>query len=456
MTLCGGLQNHPVRNAANIRGSLIVNRSRGAITPEQAHFAKRDVDASRRRSTSARRLSTSIFGAWLLASSAIAWASGGNPNPTVATFQPAAVTLTTAVGSTSSVTVSLFDSNSPPLSVSTITLSGPQSADYRLSGTCGAGTVVNRSVGPCSIIVNFTPGALGTRAATISATFGNAPAISVALNGQGIAPTPTTPRLHLDNVPASGIADFGPQPIGNDPTGVIPLPVLLMFMSDTGGANLIYTVQLIGTNSADFGFGPARNFNGGFCELITILNPQNVPCQLAVHFTPTALGTRTAIMRITSNDPTQPVFDLPLTGVGTPAIAAPAPPPPMGFTDITGLWGVATEPGWALSIYHHALAILGPSATDAVIAFWETYDTTGQAVWFELKDGRWSDQFTYTGNVHRFTGSPFTGPYVQSQLVDTIVGTATLHFTDGNTGTLNFSINGFTGVKSITRNPFAF
>jgi hypothetical protein len=189
-----------------------------------------------------------------------------------------------------------------------------------------------------------------------------------------------------------------------------------------------------------------------------VIGKVNVPCFLPVSFFPTALGTRTATLRIVTNDPTQATIDIQLTGVGTPALPAPPLPPPSSFTDVSGLWGNPAEPGWALGISHHKFSpATNVLPTDGLVAYWTTFDTTGQPVWFVLRDGTWTDSLNYTGGViHRFTGSPFTGPYLQSQLTDTVVGSGSLTFTDSNTGTLNFTINGFAGSKPITKNPFNF
>lgn len=379
-------------------------------------------------------------------------AAGGNTNPTTASFSPAAVTLTTAVGNTSTVNVSLFDTLSPPLTISTIGLSGAQAADYQLGGTCAAGVIVNRSVGPCTIVVGFAPGATGTRSATLTATFANAPTINLALNGSGVPPTPSNAAIKIDNLPASGSVDFGSRPVGF--VANPPLADIFFLISDVGGSNLLISEQIVGTNSADFTISGIAN-KGSFCVNTPILNPANLPCQLPLTFAPTTTGVRVATLRITTNDPGRPTIDIPLTGVGTPAVITP-PPPVVSFADVSGIWGTPGETGWALAIAHNKLGTATSAPSDAVLAWWESFDTTGQPIWFQLRDGQWPDAQTWTGNVHRYTGSPFTGPYAQGQRVDTIVGTATLNFTSTGTGTLTFTINGFGGTKTMTRNPFVF
>ncbi len=170
-------------------------------------------------------------------------------------------------------------------------------------------------------------------------------------------------------------------------------------------------------------------------------------CQLGLNFLPTAVGVRVASLHFTTNDPANPVFDLPLTGTGAPAVPPP-PPPIVSVADMTDLWGTATEPAWSLSITHHK------STTDALIAFWQTYDANGVATWVELKDGHWVDGLTYTGTVHQPIGPAFFAPYNPTLVSDVLVGTAMLSFSDASDGTFTYTVNGVSGSKAITRTPF--
>jgi hypothetical protein len=67
---------------------------------------------------------------------------------------------------------------------------------------------------------------------------------------------------------------------------------------------------------------------------------------------------------------------------------------------------------------------------------------------------------TYSGSqVFRLTGPPFSAvpfPPLGSPggATPVNVGTATFAFTDGNTGTFMYTVNGIPGTKSITRELF--
>jgi hypothetical protein len=45
-------------------------------------------------------------------------------------------------------------------------------------------------------------------------------------------------------------------------------------------------------------------------------------------------------------------------------------------------------------------------------------------------------------------------PFDSTKVAGTTVGTATFTFTDGNTGTFNYTVNGVTQTKAITREIF--
>ena len=129
-----------------------------------------------------------------------------------------------------------------------------------------------------------------------------------------------------------------------------------------------------------------------------------------------------------------------------PSIAsylAPANAPAFDYTD---LWWNPNESGWGLSITQHA--------SHAIFAAWFTYGSDGKSTWYTLPSGTWTSSSTYTGPLYTAAGPAASGAFDPSQVVPTQVGTATLAFSDANNGTLTYSINGASGSKSITRQPF--
>ncbi len=129
-----------------------------------------------------------------------------------------------------------------------------------------------------------------------------------------------------------------------------------------------------------------------------------------------------------------------------PALAsylAPANAPAFDYTD---LWWNPNESGWGLSIAQHA--------SHAIFAAWFTYAADGNPTWYTLPSGTWTSPTTYTGTIYTASGPAADGPFDSSQVVVTAVGTATLTFSDANNGTLSYTVNGVSGSKPITRQPF--
>jgi hypothetical protein len=114
--------------------------------------------------------------------------------------------------------------------------------------------------------------------------------------------------------------------------------------------------------------------------------------------------------------------------------------------DFTDHWWNPQESGWGISIMQH------PS--DRLVAAWFVYNQTGQPVWYTLQPGAWTAPTVYTGPVYKTTGPYYAGPFDPRQVGVTQVGTATLSFTDSNTGTFSYTVEGISGSKAITRLPF--
>jgi hypothetical protein len=229
---------------------------------------------------------------------------------------------------------------------------------------------------------------------------------------------------------------------------------LVIQMSGAGIQGVNYSYTFIGANPGDFVPGQiSSNLNnnfGGPCLPNLDLGPGQ-QCGLGLNFVPTGEGLRTATLHIVTDDPANPVIDIELSGVGTPAPPPPTPTPTpiVSADDFTDLWGSAAgEQDWSLSINHHK------ATTDALVAVWHTHDVDGSDMWLELKDGHWVDALTFTGNVHRLKGTPFSLPDDPNQFTDTVVGTATLTFADVANGTLSYTVNGITGSKPISRVTF--
>ena len=118
-------------------------------------------------------------------------------------------------------------------------------------------------------------------------------------------------------------------------------------------------------------------------------------------------------------------------------------------TNYQGLWWGApagSESGWGINFAHQG---------DTIFATWFTYDMDGTPMWLVATAGKTAPG-TYTGALFRTTGPAFnTVPFNPANVMPTQVGSMTLTFTDGNTGTFAYTVNGIAQVKAITRQVFS-
>ncbi|HTS84994.1 MAG TPA: hypothetical protein VMG61_07805 [Usitatibacter sp.] len=123
---------------------------------------------------------------------------------------------------------------------------------------------------------------------------------------------------------------------------------------------------------------------------------------------------------------------------------APAVVPAANYTD---LWWNANESGWGLNIVQHV--------SNEVFAVWFTYGSNGMPTWYTLTEGTWTSPTVYAGKVYATTGpAASSATFNQSSVVVRQAGTATLSFSDANNGGFTYTIDGVTGSKAITRQPY--
>jgi hypothetical protein len=122
-------------------------------------------------------------------------------------------------------------------------------------------------------------------------------------------------------------------------------------------------------------------------------------------------------------------------------------------TNYQDLWWAVppgSEAGWGINLTHQG---------DTIFASWFTYDQDRTPMWLVVTANKTAPG-TYSGSqVFRLTGPPFSAvpfPPLGSPggATPVNVGTATFAFTDGNTGTFMYTVNGIPGTKSITRELF--
>jgi hypothetical protein len=115
-----------------------------------------------------------------------------------------------------------------------------------------------------------------------------------------------------------------------------------------------------------------------------------------------------------------------------------------GATNYQDIWWNASEPGWGLVLTHQG---------STIFATLYTYTNSGRDGWLVASslvrqaDGSFGGEL-YVPSGPPFNASPWSGVSV------TTAGTMTLRFTDGETGTLTYTVLGTTVTKNIARYTF--
>jgi Ig-like domain from next to BRCA1 gene len=110
-------------------------------------------------------------------------------------------------------------------------------------------------------------------------------------------------------------------------------------------------------------------------------------------------------------------------------------------------WAVpaGAEPGWGVNLTHQG---------DIIFATWFTYAPDHSPMWLVVTAPK-TAAATYSGALYQTSGPPFNSvPFDGSKVVASQVGSATFTFTDGNNGTFDYTVNGETQSKAITRQIF--
>jgi hypothetical protein len=114
-----------------------------------------------------------------------------------------------------------------------------------------------------------------------------------------------------------------------------------------------------------------------------------------------------------------------------------------GATNYTDVWWKESESGWGISIVHQG---------DLIFIAWYTYGSDGKPMWVTGLATRQADG-SFTGELNRpASGIAFNlinGPATSFPVP--VVGNFSLSFSNGINATFNYSIDGVTQSKSITR-----
>ncbi len=214
----------------------------------------------------------------------------GTGTSPAAKFSPTSLVFGThPVGTTATKLVTLSNSGSSTLLITSIALTGSGASAYLQTNTCG-GSVV--PFGQCTITVTFAPTAGGSFSADVTVTDNAAGGSqNVALNGTGAV-------AGISFSPAS--VAFASQTVGKKSTGQT------ISVTNTGVVTLTITsVTLTGSNPGDFSFTKSCG---------TYLGAGKT-CKATVFFDPTTQGLRSSSLSFTDNG-TGGTQTVALTGTG--------------------------------------------------------------------------------------------------------------------------------------------
>jgi FG-GAP-like repeat/Abnormal spindle-like microcephaly-assoc'd, ASPM-SPD-2-Hydin len=193
--------------------------------------------------------------------------------------------------------VSLSNTGTGPLTISSIGITGANSGDFSQTNTCPLSPSTLAPQANCAISVTFKPTATGTRSASVSITDNAAGSPhSVSLSGAGIAP--------VVSFGGTSTLTFSGQPLGSSSS---PQSVTL---TNTGNAPLtISSIAITGANSGDFS-------QTNTCPASSSTLAAGANCTISVTFKPTATGTRNASLNVADDAAGSPQ-SVSLIGTGT-------------------------------------------------------------------------------------------------------------------------------------------
>ena len=226
--------------------------------------------------------------------------------------------------------------------------------------------------------------------------------------GGGGGPTP-------GQLQGAGTLAFGNQAVGTTST-----PLTLTLTNIGGGTVTVSGVT--NSNTAEF------PITANTCTTLT----QSTSCSVTVTFHPTATGSRSTHITVTSDGTFSPQT---FTFSGT-AIAG-------GAANYEGIWWNASESGWGINFEHQG---------NTIFATWFTYDSAGKSWWLVMTADAGSGN-SFTGTLYKTTGSGYDAATFAAG-TPVSVGTGTLTFADAGHATFDSIVNGTHQTKAITPQVF--
>jgi hypothetical protein len=211
----------------------------------------------------------------------------GTSSPSTLTLNPTSLSFgTVPVGATGMLPLTITNTATSPATFVTVIASG----DYTVAnGSCPSTGLALAGGASCKLQVTFAPAASGVRTGTLTiGTSASTAGLLVPLSGTGA-------QAHLQITPES--LGFGSVGVG-------------------ASASLSLTLANTGTTAIT---GIALAASGDYsvaipCAVTTLA--AGASCSVTVAFTPTAAGTRTGVVTVTSSDASSPA-SVPLSGTGS-------------------------------------------------------------------------------------------------------------------------------------------
>ena len=116
-------------------------------------------------------------------------------------------------------------------------------------------------------------------------------------------------------------------------------------------------------------------------------------------------------------------------------------PPAVDYTD---LWWNPNESGWGMVITQQY---------GVMFLAWYVYDNSGNPLWYVVPDCVVVGS-SCSGTAYSTIGPPLGPTFDMNAVHATAVGSITMTYLDANNATINYTINGVTGTKAITRQTF--
>ncbi|QJR11376.1 hypothetical protein DSM104443_02451 [Usitatibacter rugosus] len=133
---------------------------------------------------------------------------------------------------------------------------------------------------------------------------------------------------------------------------------------------------------------------------------------------------------------------------GGPGIYVRPPPPVASVADAYQAlwWAGPQESGWGINTTHQG---------NILFATWFTYGANGEGQWYLMSRAERTGPGVYTGTIYTTRGPAFNAvPFDPKQVEVTEVGTGTFTFSSTTAGKFDYTVNGITQTKPLTRTEF--